>query len=224
MSVGSDGRRPRYREGMDSHSDTSAATPFSIDDLRHRIYVFRGERVLFDSDLAVLYGVETKAIVQAVKRNPDRFPIDFMFQLDVDEFESLRSQFVTSNSNDPAQIDILRSQTVPSSGRGGRRTPPYAFTEHGIAMLSSVLRSERAIKVNIAIIRAFIAMRRYHLDHAEITHRLDELEQRYDDQFAQVFEAIRQLMEPPTRSRRPIGFDAPDPDDPASWWPIDSGS
>jgi len=143
---------------------------------------------MLDSDLAALYGVETKALVQAVKRNLERFPEDFMFQLSRDEFS------------------ILRSQSVTSSNWGGRRYPPYAFTEQGVAMLSSVLRSQRAIQVNIEIMRAFIRLRQMLASNAELARKLDELEKKYDAQFKEVFEAIRQLMTPPEPKRRPIGF------------------
>ena len=135
-----------------------------------------------------MYGIETKVLVRAVKRNQERFPGDFMFQLSQDEFENLRFHFGTSNS------------------WGGRRYPPYAFTEHGIAMLSSVLRSPRAVRVNIEIMRAFIRLRRMLSSHADLARRLDELEKKYDGQFRAVFDAIRQVMAPPEKSRRSIGF------------------
>jgi hypothetical protein len=178
--------------------------------IRECIRLIRGCKVLLDSDLAALYGVETKALVQAVKRNPDRFPGDFMFQLDEAELAILRSQFVTSRWNIPAESEILRSQTGKSDEWGGRRTPPYAFTEQGVAMLSSVLRSPRAVAVNIEIMRAFVQLRRLLASHEDLARKLDELEQRYDQQFASVFEAIRQLMQPPPSTRRPLGFEAPD--------------
>jgi len=143
---------------------------------------------MFDADLTALYGVETKVLVQAVKRNLERFPGDFMFQLSQEEFA------------------ILRSQIVTSSDWGGRRYPPYAFTEQGVAMLSSVLRSQRAIQVNIGIMRTFIRLRKMLLSHAELARKLDALEKKYDAQFKQVFEAIRQLMAPPEPKHRPIGF------------------
>jgi|SRR5579862_1318186 len=156
------------------------------------IVTVRGQNVLFDTDLAALYGVPTKALNQAVRRNRDRFPADFMFQVTAGEASILRSQFVTSRSH------------------GGRRSRPYAFTEQGVAMLSSVLKSERAVSVNIAIMRAFIAARRAAASHADLRDRLTALEQKYDDQFAGVFRAIRRLMASPARRRRPIGF-APRP-------------
>lgn len=154
------------------------------------IYIIREERVMLDNDLATLYQVETKALVQAVQRNRNRFPSDFMFQLSAQEFTALRSQIVTSK------------------GRGGRRTAPYAFTEHGVAMLSSVLRSERAVEINIEIIRAFVKLRQLVASNAELTGRLNRLEQKYDSQFKVVFDAIRQLMSEatPVPPKRRIGF------------------
>jgi len=143
---------------------------------------------MLDADLAELYDVETKVLIQAVKRNIDRFPADFMFQLSSDEFKRLRSQIVTSK------------------GRGGRRTPPYAFTEQGIAMLSSVLRSKQAVQVNIEIMRTFVELRKMTADHKALARRLNQLEAKYDKQFAVVFDAIRGLMEPPSPKKRPIGF------------------
>lgn len=141
-----------------------------------------------DADLADLYGVETRTLVQAVRRNMDRFPADFMFQLTKQEFDDLRSQIVTSN-------------------RGGRRYPPYAFTEQGVAMLSSVLRSERAIRVNIEIMRAFVELRRMPASHADLARKLSALEKKYDEQFKMVFDAIRELMAPPDPGKkRRIGF------------------
>ncbi len=154
------------------------------------ILLFRGEKVMLDSDLAVLYGVPTKALVQAVKRNRERFPSDFMFQLSSDEFTNLRSQTVTSSP----------------SAWGGRRTPPFAFTEQGVAMLSSVLRSKRAVLVNVEIMRAFVKLRQILLSHIELAEKLAALEKRYDAQFKVVFDAIRQLMTPPDPKRRRIGF------------------
>jgi hypothetical protein len=143
---------------------------------------------MLDADLAELYGVPTKALNQAVKRNAERFPGDFMFQLKADEAKTLRSQFVTSN------------------GRGGPRYIPYAFTELGVAMLSSVLKSERAVQVNIAIMRAFVRLRELAASHKDVLRRLDEMEGTVDRQFKVVFDAIRALMEPPTKPRRRIGY------------------
>jgi hypothetical protein len=160
------------------------------DRIQSLIYIIREERVMLDQDLAALYDVETKALVQAVQRNIGRFPPDFMFQLSFQEFTALRSQIVTSK------------------GRGGRRTAPYALTEHGVAMLSSVLRSERAVEINIEIIRAFVKLRQLVASNAELTGRLNRLEQKYDSQFKVVFDAIRQLMSEATTvpPKRRIGF------------------
>lgn len=151
--------------------------------------MIRGEKVMLDYDLAELYQVLTKALNQAVRRNQDRFPSDFMFQLSAKEVAELnRSQFVTGSEKhrDP-------------------RFRPYAFTEQGVAMLSSVLRSKRAISVNIEIMRAFVKLRQMLASHSELSRRLDELESRYDKQFRVVFDAIRQLMAAP-RKRKEIGF------------------
>jgi len=159
-----------------------------VDRIEKAILLVRRQKVMLDADLAGLYGVETRVLVQAVKRNLERFPEDFMFQLSREEFA------------------VLRSQSVTSSDWGGRRYPPYAFTEQGVAMLSSVLRSQRAIQVNIEIMRAFIRLRQMLASHAELARKLDALEKKYDAQFKDVFEAIRQLMAPPEQQRRAIGF------------------
>jgi len=160
------------------------------------ILLIRGHKVMLDSDLAELYGVQTKVLVQAVQRNRARFPDDFLFQLTREEFANLRSQSVTSNA-----------------GRGGRRYPPYAFTEQGVAMLSSVLRSERAVQVNIEIMRAFVRLREMLASNRELARRVDEMEQRYDAQFKAVFDVIRQLMAPPAQPRRGLGFRAREGED-----------
>ncbi len=155
----------------------------------------RGRQVMLDADLALLYDVETKVLVQAVKRNIKRFPDDFMFQLTAEEYQALRSQIVTSNK------------------RGGRRYLPYVFTEQGVAMLSSVLKSEKALSVNIEIIRTFVRLRKIVYFNKELEQRLDELEKKFqdhDDQLGVVFDAIRQLMEQPKITRRQIGFHAKD--------------
>lgn len=148
---------------------------------------------MLDADLAALYSVPTKALVQAVKRNRMRFPMDFVFQLTDHEIAALRSQIVTSNA--------------PPPGRGGRRSAPYAFTEQGVAMLSSVLRSDRAAQVNVEIMRAFVRLRSLIAHDRLLARRLDDLESRYDRQFKVVFDAIRELMVPPQPpSKRRIGF------------------
>ena len=159
------------------------------------ILVMRGCRVMLDADLAVLYGVPTKVLLQAIRRNAERFPSDFMFELSNQEFRDLRSQFVTSSW-------------------GGRRTRPCAVTEQGVAMLSSVLRTPRAIAVNIEIMRAFVRLREMFAANVALAKRLDELEARIDSRLAEqdqaiveILQAIRQLMNPPTAGpRRKIGF------------------
>ena len=168
-------------------TDSHAVIP--TEQIERSIQFIRGHKVMLDSDLAELYGVETRALVQAVRRNGDRFPDDFMFQLAKEEFDSLKSQSVIS-----------------SSGWGGRRYPPYAFTEQGVAMPSSVLRSKRAVEVNIEIMRAFVRLRQVLASNEELSRRLNELEDRHDEQFQVVFEAIRQLMTPPEPARRRLGF------------------
>ena len=180
------------------------STPALQPHIECRILALRGQRVMLDADLAVLYGVETRVLVQAVKRNTDRFPADFMFQLSAAEFESLRSQSVISNTG----------------GRGGRRTAPYAFTEQGVAMLSTVLGSPRAIAINIEIMRTFVRVRALAATHGDLAQRLADLEQKTETlamrhdafsrntriQIKQVFDDLRQLMTPPDPPKRPIGF------------------
>jgi hypothetical protein len=161
-----------------------------VERIERSILLLRGEKVILDSDIAALYGVETKTLVRSMKRNLDRFPSDFMFQLTLEE------------------VDILRYQIGTSNGRGGRRYLPYAFTEQGVAMLSSVLRSEQAVRVNIEIMRAFVRLRQVMSTRSDLIRRLDELEQRYDSQFKAVFDALRQLMAPPGAPSRRIGFKA----------------
>ncbi|MBI4421828.1 MAG: ORF6N domain-containing protein [Gemmatimonadetes bacterium] len=156
-------------------------------EIQHRIFLLRGRRVMLSPDLATLYEVRPNALMQAVRRNRDRFPADFMFQLSAEEFRNLKSQFVTS------------------SWGGIRRATPCAFTEQGVAMLSSVLRSKRALRVNIGIMRAFVRLREMLASHLDLTRRLDELERKCDGQFTVVFRAIRELMEPGVPPRQ-IGF------------------
>ena len=160
--------------------------------IERRILLIRGQKVMLDEDLAELYEIETKTLNRAVGRNAGRFPEDFMFQLTAEESQSLRYQFGTSNE-----------------GRGGRRYRPYAFTQEGVAMLSSVLRGPRAVQVNIAIMRAFVKLREILATNRDLARRLDELESKYDEQFRAVFDAIRELMRPPEKPRRPIGFAPP---------------
>jgi hypothetical protein len=176
------------------------------DQIASRIRNFRGEKVLLDFNLAALYGVETRVLNQAVKRNADRFPSDFMFQLSVEEIEMI-SQRVTSSTGQTVS-DSSQIVMNPSKHRGIRYRP-YAFTEQGVAMLSSVLNSERAIKVNIAIMRAFVKLRQILETNRELAKKFSELEQRvgkHDEEIDAILEAIRQLMAPPDRPRREIGF------------------
>ncbi len=175
--------------------------------IQSRILALREQRVMLDADLAQLYGVETRVLVQAVKRNLARFPEDFMFQLSAEEFANLRSQSVIS-----------------SAGHGGRRTAPYAFTEQGVAMLSTVLGSPRAIAVNIEIMRTFVRVRALAATHGDLAKRLAELEEKTEalamnhdtfsrntrNQLKQVFDALRELMTPPDPPKRPIGFINPE--------------
>jgi hypothetical protein len=168
--------------------------------IEKRIFVVRERQVMLDEDLADLYGVETKRLVEQVKRNSERFPGNFMFQLSKEEAAALRSQIATSNA-----------------GRGGRRYAPYVFTEQGVAMLSSVLRSKTVIAVNIAIMRAFVELRRVASSYAALQERLEELEReaaarfgRHDRQLNQIFMTLRQLINPPARPKRPVGSRVPE--------------
>ncbi|MGH7963947.1 MAG: ORF6N domain-containing protein [Candidatus Binatia bacterium] len=175
---------------MDNNQEETPYTiVVSVGQIEQAIFIIRDQKVLRDVTLAKLYGVETKMRNRAVKRNQDRFPEDFMFQLIPEEAESLRFHFGTSN---------------PS--RGGRRYLPYVFTEQGVAMLSSVLRSKRAIQVNVEIMRTFVRLRQMLSSHEQLAHKLNALEKKYDAQFKVVFDAIRLLMEPPLLKRRGIGF------------------
>lgn len=161
--------------------------------IEQKIFLIRRQKVMLSSHLAGLYGVVPKVLIQAVKRNIERFPVDFMFQLTKKEHE------------------ILKSQIVTSSWGGVRRARPYAFTEHGILMLSSVLKSKRAIQVNIKIMRTFVKLRQILSTHKELAHKLTQLEKRiekHDGEIQGIFEAIRQLMTPPKKSKRKIGFHA----------------
>ena len=157
------------------------------DRIEQRIFMLRSQRVMLSPHLAELYQVEPRALVQSVKRNRERFPEDFMFQLSREEFRNLKSQIVISSW-------------------GGTRSLPYAFTEQGVAMLSSILRGPRAVRVNIEIIRAFVRLRKLLSSHAELSRRLDQLEKKYDGQFRIVFEAIRELMESPEKAQKELGF------------------
>jgi len=159
-----------------------------VEAITRHIYLIRGNKVMLSPDLADLYQVETRALVQAVKRNIDRFPPDFMFQLTSEEYSNLKSQIVIS------------------SWGGPRRATPYAFTELGVAMLSSVLSSRRAIQMNIAIMRAFVQIRQLAVSHKDLADKIAAMEKKYDSQFAVVFKAIKQLLTPPQTPKRRIGF------------------
>lgn len=180
-----------------------------LEAITHRIVLLRGQKVLLDSDLAALYGVETKRFNEAVKRNLARFPADFMFQLSAEEFEALRSQIATLNA------------TEQRAGRGRhRKYLPHAFTEHGAIMAASILNSPRAIEVSMYVVRAFVRLRELAANHQELAKRLDALEAKTEalalqhDSFSrntrvqlkQVFDALRELMTPPAPPKRPIGF------------------
>ncbi len=164
--------------------------------IQNRIYEIRGQRVLLDFDLALLYETETKRLKEAVRRNKDRFPLDFMFELTNEEYKSLRTQFAT----------------LENTGRGKHsKYNPFAFTEQGIAMLASVLRTPKAIEVNIQIVRAFVFLRKYALSHTELTQKLQELETKYNQQFTDIFEAINYLLQKDKKQlaqskRKPIGY------------------
>lgn len=169
--------------------------------VRIRILVIRGRQVMLDQDLAELYGVETKALTRAVRRNEDRFPADFMFRLTAEEFADLRSQFGTS-----------------SESHGGRRYLPYVFSEQGVAMLSSVLRNKRAVAVNIEIMRAFVEIRQAAASYRDLEKRIDELERaaagkfgEHEKHLATLFEALKQLAaSPPSKPKHPVGFSPPE--------------
>jgi hypothetical protein len=169
---------------------TSKQLPIPAERIEKAIVLVREQKVMLDRDLAELYGVTTGNLNKAVKRNLDRFPPDFMFQLKQEEYESLRFQF-----------GILKK------GQHSKYLP-YAFTEQGVAMLSSVLRSKRAVHANIEIMRAFVRLRQFLSAHKELKQKLEEMEMKYDEQFQVVFEAIRQLMTPPDPPRKRIGFEA----------------
>ena len=171
----------------------SSTSVIPIESIQQRIYLIRRRKVMLDTDLAKLYGVETFNLNKAVKRNLDRFPADFMFQLTKEEAETLRFQIGMSKP----------------SGRGGRRTLPYAFTEQGVAMLSSVLRGKRAAEVNVAIMRAFVRLRELIANHKDLARKFSQLEKKYDKHFLVVFKAIRKLhgpTKPPKRQQ--IGFES----------------
>ena len=160
-----------------------------IERIQRCIYLIRGYKVLLDMDLAELYGVSTKRLNEQVRRNIERFPADFMFQLTGDETERLRSQFATSKQ-----------------GRGGRRYPPYAFTKQGVAMLSSVLRSKRAVEANIAIMRTFVKLRQILSTNAALRRKIEAMERRYDEQFKHVFKILSEMVIAKPKKKSQIGF------------------
>ncbi len=162
------------------------------DVVEHKIYIIRGQRVMVDFDLAEIFKVTTKRLNEQVRRNGDRFPEDFAFQLSIVEAQSLRSQIATSKI-----------------GRGGSRYLPYVFTEHGVAMLSAVLKSQRAVQMSIFIVRAFIKMREMLATHAELALKIDEIERKQKeqgDQLSSVYSVVKQLIDPPERPKKKIGF------------------
>ena len=180
-----------HRRRMTRSHNQAKTVRVPVAQVEERIVEIRGAKVLLDTDLALLYEVPVKRLNQAVRRNRQRFPPDFMFQLAPEEWLHLRSQFVTSKI-----------------GRGGRRHPPYAFTEHGAVMAATILRSERAVAMSILVVRAFVRLRKVLVTHEELTGRLAELEQKYDQQFGVVFQAIREILQEsqPEPERRRIGF------------------
>ena len=197
----------------------------NIDTIRENIYIIRGQKVMLDRDLAMLYGVTTKRLNEAVKRNSRRFPGDFMFQLtkeeveicsrsqfatlnddeDFNDGESLRSQFATSNNTAINKVN-LKSQIVASSNRGGRQYNPYVFTEHGIAMLSSVLNSDRAIQVNIQIIRVFTKLREMIDAYKDLREKIEEMEISNEANFTEIFRIIKLLITEKEKPKGPMGF------------------
>ncbi len=166
--------------------------PVAVEVIQRRIYLVRGQKVMIDADLAKLYQVETKVLNRAVQRNLSRFPDDFMFRLTPEEAESLRCQIGTSKV-----------------GRGGRRYLPLVFTEHGVVMLSSVLKSERSVQMNILVVRAFVNLREMLASHKDLAHKMIELERQQrsqGQQLSQVYTVVRRLMEPEKKRKRTIGF------------------
>ena len=173
------------------------------EELAQLVFHARGEKVMLDADLAKLYGVTTKALNQAMTRNKTRFPADFAFRLEREEFDDLRSQIVTTSKRSPG----MWSQIVTTSQKRRRVDAlPYAFTEQGVAMLSSVLRSPRAVQVNIAIMRTFVQLRRLMDSNRDLGRKIEALEKKYDEQFGAVFAAIKQLVAPPVAPKKQIGF------------------
>ena len=180
-------RPTNFIRSLKSMAEKQSIVP--VEHVERSILLIRGQKVMLDTGLAELYGVATRRLNEQVRRNIKRFPGDFMFQLTPEEMESLRSQIATSKK-----------------GRGGRRYLPFVFTEQGVAMLSSVLNSERAIQVNVEIMRAFVRLREMMSTHKDLARKLEALEKKYDTQFKVVFDAIRQLMTPPAPKKGKIGF------------------
>jgi len=176
-----------FKKQAHSRSRASDSAIIVARPIERKIHIIRGQKVILSSDLATLYRVEPRALVQAVKRNIKRFPRDFMFQLTASKARNLKSQSVISSW-------------------GGQRSTPFAFTEQGVAMLSSVLRSERAIKANIAIMRAFVRLRQMLVTHEELRQKIEQMEKRYDAKFHIVFATIKQMLETPLKPKRAIGF------------------
>jgi hypothetical protein len=180
-----------------------------VEKIGRLILVIRGQRVMLDSDLAEMYGVPTKVLNQAVRRNLDRFPADFMFKLNNQEVRNLRSQFVTSNATGEPPDEDDFAPLLEKAGRGGRRYLPYVFTEHGAIMAANVLNSDRAVQASVYVVRAFVKLREFLSSHKEMGHKLKELEARldsHDDDIRALVSAIRQLMAPPAKPRKRIGF------------------
>ena len=181
----------------------SSSIVLKPENIAQLVYFLRGEKVMFDVDLAKLYGVATKALNQAMRRNVSRFPSDFAFRISQKEFEAMRSQIVTTSKSPSG----MWSQIVTRSQKYRRASSlPYAFTEQGVAMLSSVLRSPRAVEVNIAIMRTFVQLRRLMDTNRDLARKIEALEKKYDEQFAVVFAAIKELIAPPSPARKQIGF------------------
>lgn len=181
-------KNPHHSEIIEDKMTKETSLVIPVERIQQCIYMIRKQKVILDSDLALLYGVETKALVRAVKRNIDRFPDDFMFQLTKSEFDN-----------------FLRCQNGTSSW-GGRRYLPYAFTEQGVAMLSSVLRSKRAVQVNIAIMRTFVKLRRILEDNALLRRKIESMERKYDEQFQQVFTVLKCMIEEEAKPKKLFGF------------------
>jgi ORF6N domain-containing protein len=181
--------------------DSTMASTRKISSIESAIYLLRGQRVMLDSDLAAIYGVSTRQLNQQLKRNRSRFPDDFAFQLSTEEFRNLKSQIATPS---------LMSQSVTSSGHGGRRKLPWAFTEHGALMLASVLNSEVAVQASVRVVRAFVKLREMIAANAQLAAKLEELERRFDshdEAIANLFATLKQLVEPSEApKKREIGF------------------